>query len=810
MQTIWQDIRYGLRMLMKRPGFTLIAVITLALGIGANTAIFSVIYAVMLRPLPYWESERLVMIWETDNPGREPGSVAPANFLDWRAQSRTLEDMAASRHWGFNLTGRDRPEQLNGAVVSTNLFPVLGVKPILGRAFRPEEGQPGSSRVVILSEGLWQRRFGADPNIIGQELTLNAERFTVVGVMPEEVRYPEETQLWVAPRRLVPDFPLNPTADATQIRGHQYMRVIGRLQPGATLKEAQAEMDTIARRLAQQYAASNADAGVLLVPLRDQLFGNLPQSLRILFGAVGFVLLIACANVANLLLARAAVRQKEMAIRAALGAGRIRLARQFLSESVLLALLGGCAGLLLALWGIGPLAALGPQSLRAINDLGVDGRILAFTLLVSVMTGIFFGLIPALQASKPDLNESLKETGRTAVGGLRRNRIHSLLVVSEIALSLVLLIGASLLIKSFWRLQQVNPGFNPERALTMNLSLPASSYPDKYQQASFFARVLQRIGALPAVESVGGISRLPLRGGNSSRSFTIEGRPPAARNPVADFRVITPGYFRAMGIPLMKGRVFNEKDNQHSPGVAIVSEAMARRYWPNEDVIGKRLTISLSDGDLPCEVIGLVGNVRHSGLEIEAAPEMYVSYLQSPWPSMTLVVRSAADAGTIMAAVREGIWAEDKNQPISSVTTMEQLITASTAARRFNMLLLALFAGVAVILAAVGIYGVMAYSVSLRRQEIGIRMALGARSRDVFKLVAGQGLRLTLTGVVIGLAVASVLTRLLSNLLYGVSATDPATFVAIALLLALISMLACYIPARRATKVDPMVALKYE
>jgi putative ABC transport system permease protein len=807
---LWQDLRYGARMLLKKPTFVLIAVITLALGIGANTAIFSVVNAVLLRPLPYQEAEQLVMIWQTENPSRELGPVAPSNFLDWQAQSRTLEAIAATRHWSFNLTGRDRPEQLNGAVVSTNLFTVLGVKPILGRAFRPEEGQPGGSRVVILSEGLWQRRFGADPNIIGQDLTLNAERCTVVGVMPEKVRYPEEVQLWMTPRRRVPDFPLNPAVDATQIRGHGYMRVIGRLKPGVTLKDAQAEMDTIARRLAQQYPDTNANGGVLLIPLREQLFGNLPHSLLILFGAIGFVLLIACANVANLLLARAAARQKEMAIRAALGAGRVRLARQLLSESVLLALLGGGVGLLLALWGIGPLVALGPESISTRNDLGVDGRMLTFTLTLSVVTGIIFGLIPAWQASKPNLTESLKEGDRMGAGDLRNNRVHSLLVITEVALSLVLLIGASLMIKSFWRLQSVNPGFNPEKALTMTLALPASSYSDKFRQAEFFARVLKRLDALPAVESVGGISRLPFSGGNSARNFRIEGRPPTARNPVANYRVISPGYFRAMGIPLHKGHDFTEKENQYAPGAAIINEAMARRFWPNEDVIGKRFTISGSDGELPCEIIGLVGNVRHFGLDIEVAPEMYVSYLQSPWPSMTIVVRSSADTGSVISAVREAIWAEDKNQPISNVTTMEQRISASTAARRFGMLLLALFAAVALVLAAVGIYGVMSYAVAQRTHEIGVRVALGAQRRDVLRLVVGQGLKLVLLGLGLGLAGALALTRFLKTLLFGVSATDPLTFVGIAVLLALVALLACYIPARRATKVDPLIALRSE
>ncbi len=807
MQTLIQDLSYGLRMLLKQPSFTLVAVIALALGIGANTAIFSVINSVLVRPLPFANSDRLVVIWQStpqENSFRE--SVAAGNFLDWKDQNTVFEHITAYREDNFNITGTDRPEQMPGCRVNPSLFQVLGAQPLLGRTFQDDDQD---TRSVAISKGLWERLFSAAPNIIGQKLIVNAEPLTITAVMPAGFDFPEGTDLWVRSRYKVPENPLSLSQDPSAERGHQYFKVIALLKPNVALEQAQAEMDTISSRLEQQYPNENMGKGGSLVSLREEEVGEVRPILLILFGAVGFVLLIVCANVANLLMARAATRQKEIAIRIALGASRQRILRQLLTESLMLALAGGGAGLLVALWGISPLVALIPADIHGMQNIGVDARVLGFTMAVSFLTGVIFGLLPAMQASKTDLNESLKESGRGSTEGRRGNRIRSALIVSEIALSLVLLIGAGLMIKSFIRLQQVDLGFATENVLTMRLTLPQAKYPEKRDQARFFQQALQRVQAAPGVESAAAISRLPLTSGNSSRSFNIEGRSGnnAETGSSADYRVISPDYFRTMSIPVLKGRAFTERDNAEAAGSVIINETAARRDWPDEDPIGKRLQL---EGDEWFEIVGVVGDVKHLGQASKARAEVYVSYLKRPWPFMTIVARSLQNATALGETLREAVLAVDHDQPVYSISTVEQLVSRSVIRRRSNMLLLGIFAVVAMVIAAVGLYGVMSYSITQRKHEIGIRIALGASRRDILKMVLGYGLTLALTGVATGAVAALMLTRLIKSLLFSVSATDPATFALISVVLIGVALGACFVPARRATKVDPMVALRHE
>jgi putative ABC transport system permease protein len=807
--TLLQDIRYGTRMLWKSPGFMLVAIFTLALGIGANSAIFSVVNAVLLRPLPYKNPEALVKVnGELKRQGVDKEPLSYPDYVDFKAQVQSLEHVAAYNQTSGALTGEGEPERLRGVNVSAELFPLLGVEPVTGRVFSAEDDRLESAPVVLLGHGFWQRRFGADPKVVGREIMLNGRSTTVLGVMPPDFNFPVQG--------LQRDYwsPLAPSVGrrATE-RGSHYLNVVAGLKQGFTLAQVAGESQSIAARLAEQYPESNTGYGLNVISAHEEIVKDVKPALLVLLGAVGFVLLIACANVANLLLARATGRQKEIAIRTALGASRLRVVRQLLTESVLLSLLGGSLGLLIAVWGVDLLMAASPADIPRVQEVGLDARALSFTLAISVLTGLIFGLAPALQASKLDLNETLKEGGRGSTEGLRRNRVRSLLVVSEIALSLVLLVSAGLLIKSFVRLLEVNPGFNPDHVLAAGVSLPPAKYTEEQKQAAFFRETLERLKASPGIVAAAAVHPLPMSGSNRVNTFQIGGRPipNPGEEPEAGDRITTPDYFQAMGIPVLKGRVFNEHDSADAPPVLIVNETFARRFFPGEDPIGQRIIIDNEKNPKGNEIVGIVGDVRHKSLDVEGGAEYYRSYLQSPERSMSLVIRTqATDPMSIASSIRGVVQQVDQDQPLSTIKTMEQLLAESVAQRHFNMLLLGIFSAVALVLAGIGIFGVMNYSVSQRTHEIGIRMALGAQAKDVLKMVVGQGMILALLGVVIGLVAAFALTRVMSNLLFGVSATDPLTFIGVSLLLAVIALLACYIPARRATRVDPMVALRYE
>ncbi|MGA9770126.1 MAG: ABC transporter permease [Blastocatellia bacterium] len=823
METLIKDLRYGVRMLLKRPAFTAIAIIALALGIGANTAIFSVVNAVLLRPLPYPEPDQLMVVKETNYPrGLADMNVSLPDFHDWRARNQVFDHLAAYQYESYNITGNDEPERVRGSMTSNDFFPVLKVNPIHGRTFSPEEEQFGKHRVVVLSYGLWARRFGADSNIIGQAITLNGNPFTVIGVMPKGFQYPDaEIALWT---------PLAfPADDSNNTRGNHSLTAIARLKSNVTIEQARAEIVGLTSQLEQQYP-ENAGVGANVVSLREETVGQIQTALYILLGAVGFVLLIACANVANLLLARAAARQKEIAIRTTLGASRTRIIRQLLTESVMLSLVGGILGMMLALWGVDALASLTPDELPRFSEIEIDGRVLGFTLLVSLLTGIIFGLIPALQTSKPDLNESLKEGSRGSTGGVTSHRVRNTLVIVEIAISLMLLIGAGLMINSFARLSTVNPGFNPKNVLTMSIALPEAKYPDTRpeQKSGFFRELIEKVSTLPGVESASATSILPMTG-NSSKLFTRQDRPAPTsieNIPLIKYFQISPGYFHTMAIPLEKGRFFDERDNGDSQTVAIINETAARRFFPDEDPIGKIVLTGVPEEMVPpgllppgfrfprLKIVGIIGDLRSDGLSEQVKPEIYVPHAQGgafeTYLAMSLAVRTTVDPLSLSAAVRSQVSSIDKDQPVASITTMESRLADSLARPRFSTLLLGIFAGLALLLAAVGLYGVMSYAVAERTHEIGIRMALGAQGSDVLKMVVKQGLMLTGIGIGLGLVGAFFLTRLMVSLLFGVSATDPVTFALISLVLTGVALGACFVPARRATKVDPMIALRYE
>ena len=807
-----QDIRYAFRMLLKRPGFTVIVVLTLALGIGANTTIFSAIDAVLLNPLPYKNPERLLVVWETNKQlGPEMwdrNEAAIGNFLDWRSHNQIFDQLGALFDTDMNLTGAGEPQRIKSCVVTTNFFQVLGVQPMLGRSFLPEAETPGSPFTVIISHDLWERQFGSDPNIINKSLTLNAHQVAVIGVMPPafELQFPtsKHVDMWVP---MVID-----VADPDyHDRSNNFLYTVGRLKQGVSPEQAQAEMNLIASQLQQQYPETNADKGVRVVPLQKQLVGNVESYLYMLFAAVGFLLLIACTNVAGLLLSRVTARHKEVAIRIAVGASRWRLIRQLLTESLILSVLSGLFGLLLAYGGVKLLLALTPSDVPRLHEIGLHVPVFLWTLTISIVTGVLFGLAPAIQASRPDLNQALKESSGRNPGGFQG--LRNLLVVSEVAVALLLLVGAGLMTKSFVRLQQVDPGFEATNVVSMNIALPTSKYRGP-QINNFYDQLIERIKNLPGVKSVAGINPLPLSNSNVSYRFVVEGAPfvPLADRPYAGVRVVTPDYFQTMSIPNLKGRSFTEQDRENSPSVIIINEALASRYWPNQDPIGKRLGFLEEDSGKQVwrEIVGVVGNVRHKALEIEVMPEAYFPYKQSPANFMSLVVRTASDPVSMVPAIRRQVLSVDKDQPVSDVMTMEQRVAKSVASRRFVMLLLGSFSVLALGLAAVGIYGVMAYLVTQRTQEIGVRMALGAQKRDVLRLVVGKGMALAVTGAAIGLVASLVLTRLMRSLLFQVTPTDWFTFVIVSVVLLTVALLACYIPARRATRVDPLVALRYE
>jgi predicted permease len=804
--TLVQDLRFGVRM-KKNPGFSLIAVLTLTLGIGANTAIFSVVNAVLLSPLPYREPDRLVQVWENVRTKNKPrGRVAPANFVDWKNRNQTFEGMAAyDTYPSFNLTGAGEPERIQAASVSASLFPLLGVGAIIGRTFTSEEEQRGRHRVVLIGHGLWQRRFGADPEIVGRSLTLIDQSYTVVGILPPVFSFlPAEYEIFI---------PMVLDGWEAKARGTHPWHAIARLKEGVTLAQAQSEMDQIGRNLEQAYPNSNTGVGVTLVPLQEQLVGDSRRALLVLLGAVAFVLLIACANVANLLLTRAVTRRKEMAVRAALGAGRARLIRQLLTESVLLAGAGGIGGLLLSLWGIQILKNfLAQNALLPRGDaVSVDGWVLVFTFGISLLTGLIFGLAPGLVASKTDLNDALKEDGRRVGGSARDRRLRQALIVGEVALALVLLVGAGLMMQSFLQLRRVDPGFGPENVLTADLYLPVSRYQKSSHVSNFHHQILERISALPGVKSAGGTAYLPFSGTYNSWTIEIENRPVSSPRhwQEAGWHPVTLNYFQTMGIPLISGRKFvASDDDEAAPGVAVINEAAARVIWPGEEPLG----VSIKVEGRRYTIVGMVKDVRHFRLEDEVVPEIYFPFTKLPitWRGIILVVRTESDPNQIIASLRHAVQELDKDQPIYNVRTLEGLIDNSVARPQFNLFLLGMFAALALIMSSLGLYGVMSYAVMQRTHEIGIRIALGAPARDVLRMVVKQGMTLALIGVALGLAGALALTRVMWNLLFNVSATDPTTFALIALLLISVAAIASYMPARRATKIDPLQALRHE
>ena len=819
MEIIWQDIRYGARLLLKSPGFTLIAVLTLALGIGANTAIFSVVNFVLLRPLPYANSDQLVMIWERNlKKGWSESPTSSANFVDFRTSARNLEVAAfTDTNGNFNLTGGDQPERVAGLRVSANLFPLLGVNPGRGRLFLPQEDQPGAGHVLILSYGLWQRMFAANANLINQTIQLNSQSYTVVGIMPPDFKFPpafsavvgssEESvsnaDLWV---------PLT-TDDIPLVRDRRDLKMMGRLKPGVTVAQAQADLNAIASRLDREFPDVNGGIETHVIPLREQVTGDISLALFVLMTAVALVLLIACANVANLLLAKATGRQKEIAIRTALGATRLRILRQLLTESVLLGLLGGLLGLLFAVIGAETLIAFVTTNIPKLKDFTFDATVLLFTLLIALVTSLFFGLAPAIDASKPNLNEALKEGGRSSSGSASRQRLRDFLVITEVALAVILVTASGLMFRSFLRLQGVNPGFNPKNLITLEVELPDAKYHAAQQQQNFQQQLLQRLTTIPGVQSAATVDNVPFGVNAFNTSFMIEGRPVPAvtERPRAFYRVISPNYFRTMGIPFRRGNEFTDRDSAEMPGVAIINETAARKYWPGEDPIGRKIKRGRPESKNPwVTIVGIAGSASQLSLREESQPEIYVPFLQNTTPNFSLVVRTASDPKTITGAIRKEVWATDKDLPVSNMKLMDELISNSTAQPRFYVILLTVFAALALILAAVGVYGVMAYSVTLRTRDIGIRMAVGAQPMDIFKHVIGHALMLASIGLVIGLVLAGTSTLVMKSLLFGISTADPLTLIATALILLAVALLASYLPARKATKVDPMVALRYE
>jgi len=815
METFWQDLRYGARMLLKNPGFALVAIVTLALGIGANTAIFSVVNAVLLRPLPFDSPQRLLMIGQTQPEDRSNLSqFSFRNFADLRAQTKAFDRLAAYYNNNMTLTGQGDAARLRATVVTADLFPLLGASATLGRTFLPEEdnaGAGGRGYPAILSWDCWQQHFGSDAGVVGRTINLNGNAYTVVGVMPAKFSFPvqaQPTEVWISPAR-----DAEKTSEGAMMveRGYLAWRVVGRLKDGATIEQAQAEADVVASNLARQFPYMNKDLGIRVTPLLEWLVGNLRFTLLLLLGTVGVVLLIACSNVANLLLERAVSRQREITVRLALGASRRRIARQLVTESLMLALAGGALGSLLAMWGTRLIVSLNPEGITRITETRLDARVFAFTAAISLLTGVLFGIAPAVSISPAALAESLKEGGRGGSGGLRSGRARNFLVIAEVSLALVLLVGAGLLVRTLVRLQNVPLGFDPRNVLTMIVAKSPGGEPEK--TGEFYRQLTERLRALPGVVNASVTWQLPLSGASATTGLEIEGQPnEPGSSPVGVIHSAGPGYFRTMGIPILQGRDFTDRDDLKSAPVIIVNETLAKRFFPAGDAIGKHITPSFSTtgGTQKREIIGVVGDVKHQSLKRDAVHEFYFAQAQMPVTSMTVVVRTSVDPHSLVGAVRKEVQSMDGNAPIYSVVTAEEYMGRSVASTRFNMTLLAAFAAVALLLTAVGLYGVISFSVSQSTHEIGIRMALGAQRSDVLKLVMGQGMVLTIVGVVAGLAAAYWLTRLMSSLLFGVGATDFVTFAGVSLLLVVVAGLACYIPARRASKVDPMIALRYE
>ena len=815
METLIKDIRYGIRSLSKRPGFAAVAVITLALGIGANTAIFSVVNATLLRPLPFKDPDRLVMVWGYLPQLAQQGDKFPSsagNYLGLVKDTKSYDQLSAFRQWTWQLTHSGEPERLEGVRVSANFFNAVGARPLLGQTFTSAQDAEGAAPVAVISYRLWQREFGADQKVLGKSLTLDGRTVTIVGVMPRGFDFPgganmipglqfaTRNDIWI---------PLAMTADERKNQGSLNMAVLGRLKEGVSVSQAQNETRTVQTSL----PLGTVGYTVNLVPLQKQMVGNIKTLLLVLLATVAIVLLIACANVGNLLLARASSRRKEIAVRSALGAARWRIIRQLLTESMLLSLGGGSLGFLIAIWGTPLLVSFIPERVPRIHEVNVDFRVLGFAFLVSLITGIVFGLAPALQASRVNLNESLKESARGVSGSLRQNRLSAFLIVSEVSLAVVLMIGAALLTKSFVRLLEVNPGFDPSQTLTMEISLPTappSKYADEQQQVAFFQQLLEKVNQTPGVISAGAVLSLPLTGAVESTNLFIDGRPrpPVAQAPEADYTIVTPGYFRAQGIPMLKGRTFTDQDNKDATGVIVINEALAQRYWPNEEPVGKRLTVAFEK--TPREIVGVVASAKQRALSADARATMYLPQLQRPTTGMTIVIRTIGDPLLLAGIARSQAHALDPTIPVTNVRTMDEIFSASVEQQRFSMLLVALFGGLAVVLAAIGIYGVMGYTVTQRKHEIAVRIALGARTNQVLKLVLKEGLTLALLGIGIGLIGAFGITRLMSSLLFEVKPTDLQTFATVSALLIVVAVVACIVPARRATKVDPLVALRYE
>ena len=807
MESLFKDITYGLRSLSKHPTFTAIAIVTLALGIGANTAIFTVVNAVVLRPLPYHDSERLAMLWTTKDANQEQ-PLSFADYNDLKSQTKSFSALgAASPLWNFTLTGDGEPEPIQGFYVSANLFELLKVAPEKGRAFSADEDRIGGPPVVIISRGLWERRFGADPNAVGKTMSLSGITATVVGIMPAGFQFLDPAaEIWT---------PLAQNQFASSARQVRLLSVVGRLNEGVEPTQATAELTSIAARLQSEYPDTNTGVGLRLVPLHEQVTGKVRPALWLLFGAVGLVLLIACANIINLMLVRGAARNREIAVRAALGAGRWRLLRQLLTESITLSVIGGVAGILVGSWGVNALLALNPITMPSYNKIGVDMTVLAFTFIASVVTGIIFGLAPAWQTLRLDLNSALKEGGRGAVIESGQRRLSSLLVITEMAMAMVLLIGAGLLLRSFAHLLDVKPGFTTENVLTMQIGLPNVAYQEPQKRIAFLQQLEASLKGTPEVASVGFVTRLPLLSAmNNITSFlAIEGRQvPAGERPEIDFRRASTDYFQTMGIPLLSGRLVTEQDVTNNSRFVLINEATAKRFWPGEDPVGKRISTIVSSGEqVPWQtIVGVVGNVRHLGLDVEPRPEIYYHTNTAPPFGPVVVIRTTSDPSRLISIARAKIRELDRDVPISNVNTMEQLVAQSVAQRRFGMFLLGIFALLALLLAAIGIYGVVSYSVTQRTQEIGVRMALGASATDVLKMVLRNGMTLALIGVGLGLVGAFALTRLMARLLFDVTPTDVTTFSLVSAGLIAVALLACYLPARRAMKVNPLEALRYE